>query len=84
MTREYAILCLKGIKNYGRDIFTEQSDWQESLDMAIKALNQESALDKYRAEILHIKTKGSYNSINIDDVLTLLDNHIKGIADVNN
>ena len=41
MTRENAILCLKGIKNYGRDTFTEQSDWQESLDMAIKALEQE-------------------------------------------
>ena len=41
MTREDAILCLKGIKNYGRDTFTEQSDWQESLDMAIKALEQE-------------------------------------------
>ncbi len=42
MTREETILCLKGIKNYGRDTFTEQSDWQESLDMAIKALEQES------------------------------------------
>lgn len=41
MTKEEAILCLKGIKNYGRDTFTEQSDWQESLDMAIKALEQE-------------------------------------------
>lgn len=40
MTRENAILCLKGIKNYGRDTFTEQSDWQDSLDMAIKALEQ--------------------------------------------
>lgn len=51
MTREDAILCLKGIKNYGRDTFTEQSDWQESLDMAIKALEQEPILDKIRAEI---------------------------------
>lgn len=41
MTREEAILCLKGIKNYGRDTFTEQSDWQNSLDMAIDALEQE-------------------------------------------
>ena len=43
MTREDAILCLKGIKNYGRDTFTKQTqtDWQESLDMAIKALKQE-------------------------------------------
>ena len=51
MTRENAILCLKGIKNYGRDTFTEQSDWQNSLDMAIKALEQEPILDKIRAEI---------------------------------
>ena len=41
MTRENAILCLKGIKNYARDTFTEQSDWQESLDMAIEALEVE-------------------------------------------
>lgn len=51
MTRENAILCLKGIKNYGRDTFTEQSDWQESLDMAIKALEQEPILDKLKVEI---------------------------------
>lgn len=38
MKKESAILCLKGIKNYGRDTFTEQSDWQESLDMAIEAI----------------------------------------------
>ena len=45
MTREEAILCLKGIKNYGRDTFTEQSDWQNSLDIAIKALEQEPCDD---------------------------------------
>ena len=41
MTREEAIICLKGIKNYGRDTFNEQTDWQGCLDMAIKALEQE-------------------------------------------
>lgn len=41
MTREEAILCLKGMKNYARDTFTEQTDWQTSLDMAIQALEQE-------------------------------------------
>lgn len=41
MTREEAIICLKGIKNYGRDTFNEQSDWQNSLNMAIEALEQE-------------------------------------------
>ena len=46
MTRDEAILCLKGIKNYGRDTFTEQSDWQESLDMAIKALQQQPSEDE--------------------------------------
>ena len=51
MTREDAILCLKGIKNYGRDTFTEQSDWQESLDMAIKALEQEPIINKLKVEI---------------------------------
>jgi hypothetical protein len=29
------------MKNYARDTFTEQADWQTSLDMAIKALEQE-------------------------------------------
>jgi hypothetical protein len=51
MTSEEAILCLKGIKNIGHDIFTEQKDFQECLDMAIKALEQEPILDKIRAEI---------------------------------
>lgn len=45
MTREEAIICLKGIKNYGRDTFNEQSDWQGCLDMAIKALEQQSCED---------------------------------------
>ena len=45
MTRENAIICLKGIKNYGRDTFTEQTDWQKALDIAIKALEQESCTD---------------------------------------
>ena len=45
MTNEDAILCLKGIKNLGHDIFTEQKDFQECLDMAIKALEQEPCKD---------------------------------------
>jgi hypothetical protein len=51
MTREEAIICLKGIKNVGHDIFTEQRDFQESLNIAIQALEQEPILDKIRAEI---------------------------------
>lgn len=38
MTIDDTILCLKGIKNYGRDTFTEQSDWQNSLDTAIDTM----------------------------------------------
>ena len=47
MTREEAIICLKGIKNYGRDTFTKQTncDWQVCLDMAIEALEQEACED---------------------------------------
>lgn len=45
MTREEAILCIKGIKNLGHDMFTEQKDFQECLDMAIKALEQEPCED---------------------------------------
>jgi len=45
MTNEEAIFCLKGIKNLGHDVFTEKKDFQECLDMAIKALNQEPCGD---------------------------------------
>lgn len=45
MTREEAILCVKGIKNLGHDMFTKQKDFQECLDMAIKALEQEPCED---------------------------------------
>lgn len=51
MTREEVILCLKGMKNYARDTFTEQTDWQISLDTAIKALVKEGIIDKIIAEI---------------------------------
>lgn len=51
MTNEDAIVCLKGIKNYGRDTFTEQSDWQTSLEMAIKALEQESCEDAISRQV---------------------------------
>ena len=56
MTRKEAIICLKGIKNVGHDIFTEQKDFQESLDMAIKALEQEPCEDciSRQAVINHI------------------------------
>jgi hypothetical protein len=60
MTNEDAILCLKGIKNYGKDTFTEQADWQKSLDIAIKTLEQESILDKIRAEIEETYTNITY------------------------
>ena len=46
MTKEEVIICLKGIKNYGQDTFTEQSDWQDSLDIAIKALEQQSIAEE--------------------------------------
>lgn len=40
MTIDDTILCLKGIKQYGRDTFTEQSDWQNSLDTAIDTMHK--------------------------------------------
>ena len=49
MTREDAIICLKGIKNYGRDTFNEQTDWQGCLDMAIEAL---TTLDEIKSIII--------------------------------
>jgi hypothetical protein len=52
MTSEEAILCLKGIKNIGHDIFTEQKDFQECLDMAIKALEQEPCEDSISRQLV--------------------------------
>lgn len=82
MTRENAILCLKGIKNYGRDTFTEQSDWQESLDMAIKALEQEPILDKIREEIEQLRlhkaqfiTNDNKVCIDSQEVLNIIDKY---------
>lgn len=42
MTIDDAILCLKGIKQYGSDTFTKRSqgDWQNSLDMAIETMRK--------------------------------------------
>ena len=42
MTFEDAILCLKGIKQYGSDTFTKRSqgDWQNSLDLAIETIRK--------------------------------------------
>lgn len=56
MTREEAIFCLKSMKNYARDSFTdsftEQTEWQNSLDIAISALEPKTdVLDQIRAEI---------------------------------
>lgn len=53
MTREEAILCIKGIKSLGHDMFTEQKDFQESLDIAIKSLEQEPCED-----VMEIHTQG--------------------------
>ena len=42
MMIEDAILCLKGIKQYGSDTFTKRSqgDWQNSLDLAIDTMQK--------------------------------------------
>ena len=64
MTKENAILCLKGMKNYARDTFTEQTDWQTSLDMAIKALEQEPCEDAIsRQTVLDILKHAKENGI---------------------
>ena len=48
MTLEDAILCIKGIKSLGHDIFTEQKDFQECLDMAIRSLEAQKKLAELR------------------------------------
>lgn len=48
MTLEDAILCIKGIKSLGHDIFTEQKDFQECLDMAINSLEAQKKLAEFR------------------------------------
>ena len=49
MTIEKAIICLKGIKRLGHDIFTKvaQKDLQECLDMAIRSLEMQKELAEY-------------------------------------
>ena len=49
MTREEAIAYLYDIKTDA--IYQVTTEEKEALDMAIKALEQESALDKIRAEM---------------------------------
>jgi hypothetical protein len=61
MTKEEAILCIKGIKNLGHDMFTEQKDFQECLDMAIKALEQEPKTGHWIATGAYFT--GAYSSI---------------------
>lgn len=80
MTREEAILCIKGIKNLGHDMFTKQKDFQECLDMAIKALEQKTCEDAVsRKAVLNLardldfsKVKGlehyKHRCIEIEDV----------------
>ena len=60
MTRAEAILCLKGMKNYAIDTFTEQTDWQTSLDMAIEALEQEPKWIPIKTRPLTDKEKEEY------------------------
>ena len=71
MTREDAIACLKGMKNYARDTFTEQSDWQNSLDMAIKALEQIAMLDRLTEMYAH-KGHNPIRTITMADLRDLL------------
>lgn len=48
MTIEDAILCLKGIKQYGSDTFTKRSqgDWQNSLDLAIDTIRKYQKIEE--------------------------------------
>ena len=43
-----AILCLKGIKQYGSDTFTKRSqgDWQNSLDLAIETMRKYQQIEQ--------------------------------------
>lgn len=48
MTIDDVILCLKGIKQYGSDTFTKQSqgDWQNSLDTAIETMRKYEKIEQ--------------------------------------
>lgn len=49
MTIKEAIICLTGIKNLGHDMFTEQRDFQECLDVAIDILEKIEKCDETSA-----------------------------------
>ena len=82
MTREEAIICLNGIKNYGRDTFNEQTDWQDCLDMAIKALEQEAVIDKIRAEIWDLQFGPEEKSMTNEDRADAYNNAISQVIEI--
>jgi hypothetical protein len=82
MTREEAIICIKGIKNLGHDMFTEQKDFQECLDMAIKALEQEPILDKIRAEIWDLQYGDEEKSMTDEDRADAYNNAIRQVIEI--
>lgn len=49
MNIKETIICLKGIKKIGHDIFTEQRDFQECLDNAIDILEKIEKCDETSA-----------------------------------
>ena len=62
----------------------EQVDKRDYPDMQIGRaiadgvlISQEPILNKIRAEILQLKTKTLFTFVNIDDVLRLIDKHMK-------
>ena len=65
MTIEDAILCLKGIKQYGSDTFTKRSqgDWQNSLDLAIATMRK---YQKIQEIVKNTQQLCSYGSAFID------------------
>lgn len=71
MTREEAITIFKRMENYfhGELFMDADIDMKSALSMAIKALEQESILDKIRAEIdcqeKWLMSAG-YNAYNVD------------------
>ena len=73
MTREEAIKCLTSLLEVRRrwDDMQTMKDEIECLDMATKALEQTSALDKVREEIVHLHDWAFIR----DEILRIIDKY---------
>lgn len=73
MTREDAIKILNTVLLFGK-CDCPKEEIEECLKMAIKALEQETVLDKIRAEIIELRSK---QNVGVMECLDIIDKYIE-------